>query len=242
MAPVAAELQDRVGVGQGVDHLADVVDPQSVLGHQVAQQPLVGALPVGERTLEVRQVLPGHPHRLGLVRHRDVDHTVGNLHRHRPDLFRTEDPESAALDHGRSADPDVGALGGDDHVAAAEQHRVAGEAAAIGHTNQGHESAEPGKVVEGQHVETGHAESDGVPGSSTSALGEQHEGQPVPLGDFEQPVLLEVVQRPLGPGEHGVVVGHHDAAGTRVIEDIAVDPADAGDHPVGRGITDQVLL
>ena len=39
----------------------------------------------------------------------------------------------------------------------------------------------------------------------------------------------------LRAGEHRVVVGHHDAPGLGVGEQLAVDPADAGDHAVGRG-------
>jgi hypothetical protein len=46
-----------------------------------------------------------------------------------PGRART-DAETATLDHGRAADADVAALGGDDDVAGAEDHRVPSEAVA----------------------------------------------------------------------------------------------------------------
>ena len=41
----AAQLEHRAGVGEALDDLADVVGAQPVVGHDRAQQALVGALP-----------------------------------------------------------------------------------------------------------------------------------------------------------------------------------------------------
>ena len=49
----AAQLEDRVLVGQRGDHRADIVDPETIFGDEVTQTALVGASPVGERPLEV---------------------------------------------------------------------------------------------------------------------------------------------------------------------------------------------
>ena len=78
------------------------------------------------------EVLLGHGDRLGFVVDGDVDDAVGHLHVDRADLFGREHAEPAALDHRRAAHADVGVFGGDDHVAAAEQRGVAGEAATRG--------------------------------------------------------------------------------------------------------------
>ena len=47
----------------------------------------------------------------------------------RADRVGLERAQAAALDHRRAAHPERGALGGDDQVRAAGEHRVAGEAA-----------------------------------------------------------------------------------------------------------------
>ena len=47
-------------------------------------------------------------------------------------------------------------------------------------------------------------------------------------------------ERPLGPGQHRVVVGE-DRAGGALAEQLAVDPRGAADEAVGRGARDQVL-
>ena len=51
-----------------------------------------------------------------------------------------------------------------------------------------------------------------------------------------------MVERALSAGEHGVVVGHHDAAVAIVREEVAVDRTDAGHHPVGRELADDLFL
>ncbi len=71
-----------------VDDPADVVRAHAVLRHEVAQVPLVRALPVVALLLEVRQVLLGDGHRLDFVLDSDVDDAVRHLHAHRPDLGR----------------------------------------------------------------------------------------------------------------------------------------------------------
>ena len=78
------------------------------------------------------------------------------------------------------------------------------------------------------------------PGTSAAALGEEHGGQPHPLDEFEEPVLLAMAERALGAGEHGVVVGQHGARAALVAEQVAVDAGRARDEPVGGGARDQV--
>ena len=63
--------------------------------------------------------------------------------------------------------------------------------------------------VEGQAVEAGHAGAVGVARPPAAALGEEHDRQPLALGQLEQPVLLAVVLQALRAGQHGVVVRHH---------------------------------
>ena len=114
--------------------------------------------------------------------------------------------EAAALDHRRPAHPDARVLGGDDDVAAAEQRRVAGKAVAGGDPDERHECAQPREQVKGAAVKPGDDRHVDVARAPAAALGEQHHRQPTVLGEFEQPVLLEVIAHPLGAGEDGVVI------------------------------------
>ena len=96
-------------VGERVDHLADVVDAQPVLGDDVAQAALVGAVPRRRAALEVRQVLLGRGDGLGLVVARAMSTTpLAHLHVDRADLLGAEHAEAAALDQRRAAHADVG--------------------------------------------------------------------------------------------------------------------------------------
>ena len=90
-------------------------------------------------------------------------------------------------------------------------------------------------------MQVGREDDVGVARPPAPALGEEHHRQPPFLRKGEHPVLLLMVELPLGAGEYGVVVGHHEAAGPLVLEEMSVDPADAGDDPVRRGAPDQLV-
>ena len=64
-------------------------------------------------------------------------------------------------------------------------------------------------------VQPGHDRPVDVAGPPSPALGEQHDRQPPPLGELEQPVLLEVVAHALRAGQDRVVVGHDDRGRAR---------------------------
>ena len=66
-------------------------------------------------------------------------------------------------------------------------------------------------------------------------------GSREPLDQLEEPVLLAVVHLALGAGQDGIVVRQHGAARPFLVEEVAVDPADAGDEAVGRRVGDEVL-
>ena len=149
---------------------------------------------------------------VGLVLDQDVDHAVGLLHVHRADVLRAEHAKPAALDHRRAAHADVGALGGDDHVAAAQHRGVAGEAAAGGDADQSARARRhPAPELEAAHAAA--AAAFGVARPPAAALAEEHRRQPPALGQLDHAVHLVVVVGALGAGQHGVVVGHHRAAG-----------------------------
>ena len=124
--------------------------------------------------------------------------------------------------------------GGDHHVAAAEDGRVAGEAPAVGDADPRHEPAQPAPQVERRRVQARDPRCVGVPRPAATALGEEDDGQPPALDDVEQAVLLVVVAEALRARQHGVVVGE-DRGGA------AVDRADAADQAVGRRAGDQVV-
>ena len=68
-----------------------------------------------------------------------------------------------------------------------------------------------------------------------AALGEQHDGQSAPLGELEQPVVLQVPAHALRAREHRVVVGHDDGGSS-------VDLGQPADQPVAGRARDQLLL
>ncbi len=201
-----------------VEQAADVVDPEPLLGDGRPQQALVGAGPLVDRPLEVGEVPPGQVDGVGFVLGHHVHHAVAHLDVERTDLLGPHDPEAPTLDHGRAAHADRGARGGDDHVAAAEQGGVAGEAAPRRHADQRDQAAQRAELGEGHGVQAGDDGVVGVPGTAPAALGEEDHRQPEPSDQLEDPVLLAVVLGTLGPGQHGVVVGEHRAPGPSVVE------------------------
>ena len=231
---LAAQLQHAAGVGQAGDDLADVVDAQAVFRDQVAQLALVCTLPVGLLALEVGQVLLGDLHRLGFVFHQHVDHPVGALHAAGADFLGLVAAQAATFDHRRAGHADAGVTGGDDHIAAAEQRGVAGEAAPGHHAHGRHQPGQFGHADEGMAVQPGHADEIGITGPAAAALGEQHHRQPPLLGQGQHAVGLLVVHHALSAGEYRVVVGDGHAARGLFAELRGVDRADAGDQAIGR--------
>ncbi len=130
--------------------------------------------------------------------------------------------------------------GGDDHVAAAEDGGVAGEAVPGVDADERDEAGELGEVEEGEAVEARRPGAVGVARPAAAALGEEHDRQAQRLGELEQAVLLAVVLHALRAGEDRVVVGHGDAARPFPAEEVAVDRADAADQAVGGRVGDEV--
>ena len=89
---------------------------------------LIGASPVGERPLEIRQVLLRVAHGLRVVLRQDVDHPLPRVHRRRPDILGLYRAQPGALDHHRAAHTNCRVLCRDHDIAATEQRGVAGEA------------------------------------------------------------------------------------------------------------------
>ena len=194
---------------------------------------------VGERALEVAtRYCFATAHRLGLVGDRDVDDAVRRLHRRsgrprRAGRRRARRPRSSPGRPCRS----IEFSRRDDHVAAAEQRGVAGEAAARRRCRR----AAPGpraarSSAKARHVEAGDAER-----SRCRRAGRRRPRRRTrpaaasSLGQLEHAVLLAVVLSALRAGEHGVVVGEHHAA--RALARRSRSPltrADAGDQAVGR--------
>ena len=185
--------------------------------------------------------MPGGGDGRGLVVHQQVDHAVAVLHVTRPDLLRPEDAQAAAFHHGRPAHADVAVPGCDDHVAASQQRRVAGEAAARHDADHRRHAIHARIAGECGDVQAGDDRHVGVAGPAAPAFGEQHDRQPVFEGDAEHAVGLLVVAHALRAGQHGGVVGHHDGARSLRSEQLAVDAADASDHAVRRRVAHQVF-
>ena len=80
-----------------------------------------------------------------------------------------------------------------------------------------------------------------VPARPPAALGEEHERQLPGPGELEHPVGLRVVDRTLGAGEDGVVVGADHGPGRVGSEPLGVHAADPAHHPVGRELADHLV-
>ena len=236
-----ADLEHRALIGKGVDDLPHVVKTQPVLRHGVAQWPLVMRLPIGDRALEVGEVLLGDFDCLLLVLHRDVHYPVWDLEGHRPDLLWRVDAKPTPFDHRRAAHRDGRCLGGDDDVTAGHQRRVAGEGPAVDDGDHRHQPTELREGGEGVGVE-GHSGPHVVVARTAAAtLTEEDERESEPFGELVHPVLLVVVSPALGAGQHRIVVVHHDGPRALVVEEVAVDRASAGDETVGGRLPAQRL-
>ena len=236
-----AQERHRALVGERLDDRRDVVGAPLALGHELAQQRLVGrrrppaSRPGSRRAAASRPRSPRPRRRPRRRRRRSAPAPRSG----RPRRASTV-AEAAALDHRRAAHPERGVLGRDDQVGAAGDHRVAGEAAPGDDRDPRHDAREPRPERERARVEGRDDRVVGVAGPPAATLGEEDGRQAHPLDQLEQAVLLAVPERALGAGEHRVVVGE-DRAGGALAEQLAVDPRGAADQAVGRRALDQVL-
>ena len=165
----------------------------------------------------------------------------GTWNGHRPDLLGRVDAEAAALDHRRPAHAERRALGRDDHVAARDQRGVAGERAAVDDRDQRHQPAQLREGRERVRVDRDAGADVVLARPAAAALAEQDQRQLEALRQLEHPVLLVVIAVPLRARQHRVVVVDDDGAGPRLVEQLAVDRAHAGDDAVARRVLAQRL-
>ena len=236
-----AQLEQRTRVDDDVDGAVHVVGAPPVLWYDVSQHLLIGCLPRGNPSLEKGQRVTREPNRVRLVGGGDIDDTVAHLHVERPDLVGVHDAEPAALDHRRATHADAGIGGCDDHVAATEQRRVAGEAATGRDADARHHPGKTRPQRERHDVEAGHHRVLGVAGPAAATFGEEHDGQPHAFDHLEEPVLLAVAHHALRSREHRVVVGEHRAARAFPADERRVHAGGSGDEPVGRGAADEIV-
>ena len=104
---------------------------------------------MGSRSLEIGKVLLGDGYRLGIVGHGNVDNAIFRLHINRANFLRPENTESAAFDHHRTAHPDVGILGGNNHITASKQGCVARKAGARYDAYYRDPAAQSGELAKG---------------------------------------------------------------------------------------------
>ena len=127
------------------------------------------------------------------------------------------------------------------HVAAAQQHRIAGEAAAGGDADQRHQAAQPREAVERVELQAADRDRVGVAAAPAAAFREQHQRDAPLLGQLEDAVLLLVALLALRAGEHRVIVGHDGDATALRREMRAVDARHAHDQRIRLRRVDQGL-
>ncbi len=94
---------------------------------------------------------------------------------------------------------------------------------------------------EGLGVEPGHDGHVRVAGAATAAFGEEDDREAQAFHELEEAVLLAMVHLALGAGQDGIIVREDGAARPFSVEEVSVDPADAGDETVGRRVGDEVV-
>ncbi len=98
-----------------------------------------------------------------------------------------------------------------------------------------------GELHEGRTIEPGHAEPVGIARPAAAAFGIEHQGHAPVFRERQHAVDLLVVHVALRAREHGVVVGHDDAAPALGPELLGVDGRDAHDEAVGRRVLDEIV-
>ena len=161
-----------------MDNFPHVVQAQSVLGNRVAQRALVMGLPFLGTTLEIRKVFLSNFDRVFLVRGEDVDHTIGDLKRHRPDFLGCVDSESTTFNHCRTTHRHGRSFGCNDDVTTRNQGRVTSKRASVNHRNHRHESRELRKLRERVGIERDARSGPVIPRSATSSLAKKDQRNP----------------------------------------------------------------
>jgi hypothetical protein len=124
----AAEFEHRIGVKEGLDDLAYIVDAPAIFWNQMAKFALVRAVPIGDRALKIAEIALRFGHGFDFVSDEEIYDSGGFEHRSRPDLTRFKNTEAATFDHGRTAHAEIRILGGDDDVRTTCEGRAASEA------------------------------------------------------------------------------------------------------------------
>ena len=117
-AKASTQLQDRIRIAHGMDHLANVVDTQSVFRNDLAQKPLIGTLPFLDQALEIAEILLSGFDRFLLVLDGNIHNAIWHLDRHGSYFFGTKHTEATTFDHGWATHANGGIFRRDDHVAA----------------------------------------------------------------------------------------------------------------------------
>ena len=81
----------------------------------------------------------------------------------------------------------------------------------------------------------------GVAGAAAGALGPDDERRGLFVGELDDAVGLLVTHHALGAGPDGFVVHGDEGGRALLIEEVAVDRADSGDHAVGGGADSHFL-
>ncbi len=215
--------------------------PKPVFRDRPTQQALIGCRPVLHWPLEIGDVFLGDLAGLCLILHADIDDAIGGLNVDRADILRAVGAEAAALDHRRAGHADIGILGGDDDVAAAEERGVACETGAGDDADQRHPSAQTRELGEVSAHQPGDGHPVGVARPAAAALCRKDHWEPPFFGDREDPFELLVVALPLGARQNHVVADGEGAARLFFAEHVAIDAADASENAVAGRIAAQVV-
>ena len=175
-AETRAQLQQRACICNAVQRRAAVVHAQAVLGHHAAQSVCIRRLPLHGTALKKREVILGGLDGLRVALHQQIDHAIGMLHMRRADLLGLEHAQATALHHGGAAHADVAVFSRDDHIATAQQGRIARKAAARSDAHRGHMAVQAGEAGKGTHMQARHDGHVHIARPAASALGPEHHG------------------------------------------------------------------
>ena len=172
-----------------------------------------------------------------------IDHTIGGLNIHRPDIGRRNRAQPAAFNHRRTAHADIAIFRGNSDVGATEQNRITGKAIAIIHRNARRDAAglRPGGESHDIQAAARYFRGIGITGPAATAFRIEDRRHLPFMRHFQHAVGLFMVEQALRAGQHRIVIGQNGSARLVFVKHIAIDRAETGDQPIGRCVVNQVV-
>ena len=172
-----------------------------------------------------------------------IDHTIGGLNIHRPDIGRRNRAQPATFNHRRPTHADITVFGCNGDIGATEQNRITGKAIAIIHRNARRDAAGLRPGGESHDVQAAARDFGGIGITGPAATAFRIEdGRHLPfMRHFQHAVGLFMIEQALRTGQHRIVIGQNGSARRVFVKHIAIDRAETSDQPISRCVINKVV-